>query len=312
MLTDEEMEYVYKVYQIIRTGLDQVLVGQNNVKNAFASALVCDTNSRLLLTGQTAAGKTTLAKFMANSFPSERISVTNDLLPSDIQNQLKNKKNMQVLQIDEFNRASGKVQSALIELLEEKQMTIEGEKYSFNDFYVFATQNSKDIAGIYTIPEAVCDRFDMYIEYDKLSDEEKRILLFGNFIPRKGMRFDYQNFKRSQEIIGRFPLKEEDERIMLQIFETIDALTLDEKPLFAGTNIRAHKYALKLAKLNAILYGGDCLLASDIVDYIPYLYKHRIDQNVIDLEDPIVTELFLNLEDEVLSIKRKKCIKRGR
>ena len=128
MITDRHIEGVVRVYNSTISTLDQVLVGQRKVKKVVATALMCDTNSKILLTGNTGVGKTTLSNFLASSFCSERISVTSDMIPSDIQEQLKKNSAMQFLQVDEFNRASGKVQSTFIELFAEHQMSVAGVK----------------------------------------------------------------------------------------------------------------------------------------------------------------------------------------
>ena len=102
------------IYDKTISSFDSVLIGQKKVKKVVASSLLCDKNARMLFTGSTGVGKTTLANFLASSFNAERISVNSDLLPSDIHEQLIDKPDLQLLQVDEFNRASGKVQSSFI------------------------------------------------------------------------------------------------------------------------------------------------------------------------------------------------------
>ena len=93
---------------------------------------------------------------------------------------------------------------------------------------------------------------------------------------------------------------------MMKTFEIIDSMTIKEKKLFAGSNIRAHKFALKLAKLNALANGRNYLLSADIADFVNYLYMHRIDQNIARIGDYEVEERFYDVKKKILSIKRRK------
>lgn len=309
MANERLIEKVMDIYESTISSLNEGLIGQNNVKKVVASSLLCDPNSRILLTGNTGLGKTTLSNFLGSSFHLERISVTSDLLPSDIQEQLKNKQNMNFLYIDEFNRANGKTQSSLVELFAENKMSINGVTYQFGDFYVFATQNSADISGIFNVPQNVYDRFDVNVYFDDLTEEEKRILLFGDK-PAEKSNLTLESFKLCQLAVAKFHInqnekeKKKDEDMMMEIFHLIDGMTIENQKLFAGSNIRGHKFALKLAKLTALANGRDYLLPADIVDYINYLYMHRINQNVAEINDHNVEERFYEVKQKILSIKR--------
>lgn len=305
-MEQQDIEKVVNIYNDTISTLDTVLIGQKKAKSVITAAMLCDANSRILLTGNTGTGKTTISNFLASSFDAERITVTSDMLSSDIQTQLKNRTSLNFLQIDEFNRASGKVQSSLIELFAENQMTIDGCKYQFDDFYVFATQNSADISGVFNVPQAVYDRFDINVYYEKLSMDEKRMLLFEDFEPAKEGNLDRDNMLFTQKQVENFKLNESDQKILLSIFNIIDAMKLNEKNLFAGSNIRAHKYALKLAKLFALTNGRKYILPLDIAEFLNYVYMHRIDQNVARIADEDVEKLFLNTKDQILSLRRHR------
>ncbi len=306
MITKKTLHGVVMVYNLVLSNLDTVLVGQKNVKKVIAGALMCDNSSKILLTGNTGMGKTVLSKFLASGFKSQRISVTSDLIPSDIQSQLKDQSNMQLLQIDEFNRTSGKVQDVFIELLAEKQLTINGVPHLFGDFYVLATQNSADIAGIFNVPQAVYDRFDVNIYFENLSDAEKRYLLFHDFESATQSSIDRNLLVATKQAVDRFTMSREDEEIMMRIFKLVDAMQLDNQPLFAGSNIRAHKYALRLVKLYALAQGRAFIMPTDILDFLNYVYMHRIDQNVARIGDKSVVDVFDNTKDKIYSIRRKR------
>lgn len=299
---------LYKVcyiYDNMIDTLDRVLIGQNMVKKVVAASILCDTNSRLLFTGNTGMGKTTLANFLAQSFNSERISVTSDMIPTDIQEQLKSNLNLQLLQIDEFNRASGKVQSTFIELLAENQLSIGGKKYPFKDFYVIATENGEDIAGIFNVPQAVYDRFDVSISFDCLTDEEKRKLFFGGFEPDLSGKLDIESITLTKDAVDSFKIRREDEDLILQIFNIIDSLTYNEKRLFAGSNIRAHKFAIKLAKFNALIDGRTIIKPRDFADFINYLYSHRVNQRITRMDNQVVQERFDDVRTRILKLGKK-------
>lgn len=299
------IDNVSQIYRDTIDTLDKVLVGQSNVKKVVASAILCDTNSKMLLTGDIGMGKTTLAAFLANSFNSERISVTSDLIPTDIFNQLKNKQHLRFLHLDEFNRANGKVQSAFIELFAEKQLSIGGDKYTFGDFYVLATQNSKDISGVFSVPQTVYDRFDVNIFFEELTEEDKRRILFAeDCVPSSIIR--EQDILFTKKTVDNFKLRQEDQNLFMQMFDIIDTLTFNNKKLFAGSNIRAHKFAIKLAKLNALVDGRDYILPRDLVSFINYLYNHRINQNIVEIREENVLTILDEAKSDILSLKRQK------
>lgn len=304
MLSKADMEKVGKVYTSTMLALDEVLIGQKNVKEAIASSMLSDANSRILFVGNTGFGKSTLSNFLASHFNNEKIYVTNDMLSSEIREQLKDKREMQSLQIEEFNRVSGKTQSAFIELFSDNKITIEGKEYPFSDFYVFATQNNDEISGVFSVPQAVYDRIDLCLYFEKLTEEEKRTLLFGNFEPAKKGHLDLRYIKYVQEIVKNFQYDEKDIDIIMKATDYIDNMQIHNTNLFSGSNMRGHFYLKKLAALSAIVSGKNFILPSDIAKYVRYLYMHRINQNVASIASPEVVEVFNEVEDDILSLKR--------
>lgn len=310
MITEKDINTVTKIYHKLYASLDEVLVGQTNAKMVMAVSLLCDRNSKILLQGNVGAGKTTLANALRNTFPSERISVTSDLLPSDIQNQLKDKDQMQVLQIDEFNRMNGKSQTSLVEVMAEHKMTLEGKEYLYSDFNVIATQNPEDTTGIFSIPQAIYDRFDVCIDFKRLTEKEKKIILFGGFEPATTLNITKEELEVTSEAVSRFSFNQEDEDILMQSVQMINAMCIKEQELFTGDNIRADKFFLKVARLVSMLYGKSYVAHPYIVDYIPYIYGHRVNPHLVGVSKKDVKEEFYKIEDEIASIKRKK-VKRG-
>lgn len=314
-IRDEEKQSLIKVYQYILHCLDTILVGQKNVKKVLAATLMCDTNARLIMSGEVGAGKTSLAKFVASMFNYERISISSDLLPSDIENRLKIKENLEFLLLEELNRASGKTQSGLLEMLEENQLTGE-EVHKFNDFYVFATQNNSDVSGIFPIPEAVYDRFDVNLYFEDLTEEERRYILFGGFTPSKKIEtnvdFDIRELlKCTKDIIENTPTSEQEEDILMKAFSYIRDMKKGNKKLIAGTNIRGEMFAIKLAKTMALTSGRSFIIPTDIAEYIKYLYMHRINQSIASIGEEEVNNQFDEVRSRILDIKFRMS-KRGR
>lgn len=306
MITSERMNKVRYIYNDVYRTLEDALVGQDAVKKVVASSLLCDKSSKLLLTGNTGTGKTTLSNFLGSSFKKERISVTSDLLPSEVQEQLIARPDFTFLQIDEFNRASGKLQSAFLELFAEGQITYSGAIHDeFQAFYVFATQNSADISGVFNVPQAVYDRFDVNVYFGDLKPEEKKTLFFSGFEPKRKSSIDLNAIDYTTGAVADFELDEGEQNLLLRVFDYMDSLIFNGERLFAGSNVRAHKYAIKLAKINAMVHGRNHILPSDLADYIIYLYLHRIDQNVASLTNQNVHDLLENASKEVLKMRKR-------
>ena len=176
--------------QNLVTGMDQVIVGQKHLVDSLLIGLLSDGN--ILLEGVPGLAKTLAIKTLAQLIDAtySRIQFTPDLLPADVTGTMiysQKEEKFQVKQgpvfanfvlADEINRAPAKVQSALLEAMQEKQVTIGSETFSLpNPFLVMATQNPIEQEGTYPLPEAQMDRFmlKVVIDYPTI-DEEKRII----------------------------------------------------------------------------------------------------------------------------------------
>ena len=170
-----EMGYPEKL-EAIRRNIRQVIVGKDEVVNKLLIALIC--SGHVLIEDMPGLGKTTLAAALAASLGCtfKRIQFTPDVLPSDITGftmfNLKTGEQElhmgavmnQIVLADEINRTSPKTQSALLEIMQENQVTIDGSTYAApRPFMVLATQNPVETAGTYPLPEAQLDRFFMRI-----------------------------------------------------------------------------------------------------------------------------------------------------
>ena len=305
-MTKENMQYIINWYSFLRDSLDKVLIGHKKEKDVIALSLLCNANSKILLMGTTGAGKTILADFLANSFVSEKISMIADIFPEDIQNQLKDKKNMQMLVINELNRTKANTLNTLLDLFSEKEINIGGKIYPFEDFHVVATQNLEEIAGLFTVPLAVYDRFDVSIYFDELEENERREVLFGGFEPITKMENFFKEKVYINQLIQDFSLDKQSEDILMQISKIIRQTLFNEKKVFFGTNIRGDLFLIQFAKLISIINGHDKLLPSDISSYIRYIYGHRANPFVLQIGSTQMQEYFDEIECEILKKRRLK------
>ena len=304
---EKEVERVGEINSSIMTSLNRVLVGQENAKKTISSALMCSPNSKILLSGSTGNGKTELANFLASGFNYERITIVNDMIPSEVQQLLIARRDIEFLQLDEFNRANGRLQSAFLEIMAEKRITFEGKKHEFQDFFVVATQNPTDIYGTHAVPHANYDRFDLAIYFELLTEEEKKELLFSSFIPSKRSDISREELKEVQKIVREFELDENSIEILMRSFGLIDEMNIEGENLFSGTNLRAHKFAIELAKVAALAEGRYYILASDIESFVEYLYMHRMDQTISlgKKDDEQITEEFKDVKRKILQLSEQ-------
>ena len=172
----------------ITSNLNQFIIGNDDKIELSMAAIIA--GGSILLEDQPGTGKTTFAKLIANSLGLDfkRIQFTSDMLPSDINGFVKyinNEPNFQkgpifsnIILADELNRGNPKCQSAFMEAMEEKSVTIDGSTHNLpQPFFVIATQNPTEQVGTYPLPESQLDRFMISFSMNKLDhDQEKQIL----------------------------------------------------------------------------------------------------------------------------------------
>jgi len=269
--------------EIINTIKKDIVGNDQNIKISLAAIL---SGGHILIEDLPGTGKTTFAKSItaALNLDFKRIQFTSDLLPSDILgfNFLKNdqfevKKGpifTNIVLADELNRASPKTQSAFLEAMEEKSVTIDRETFTLPDpFIVIATQNPSDLSGTSLLPESQLDRFMISFSLDELSDQQQLTLLKNenNLDIKRKNQFDFKDLTSLQEI-----------NINDKVYKYIQEVKQFLNSNFSEVHIssRCLKQIVGISKSLAILNEKDYVTIQDVKDIIPYVLKHRI--NIIE------------------------------
>lgn len=268
--------------------LSTVIFGkQQQIKLALACLF---SEGHLLIEDLPGMGKTTLSHALAAvlGLSYQRIQFTSDLLPADIigTNIFNNKEHSfsfhkgpifsQVVLADEINRAGPKTQSALLEAMEEQQVTVDGEKYPLpTPFFVIATQNPLYQAGTYPLPESQLDRFLMRISLGfPPKNAEKRLLLNNQKrdYSQLPQRINQQQLKQIQESIANITLSAP---VVDYIIELV-TYTREAQSLSASLSPRASMALAKSAKAWAYIEGRDFVLPEDVQAVFSSVCQHRL------------------------------------
>ncbi|WP_440633805.1 AAA family ATPase [Candidatus Pelagibacter sp. HIMB1485] len=266
--------------EIIKSIKKDIVGNDQNIKISLAAIL---SGGHILIEDLPGTGKTTFAKSItaALNLDFKRIQFTSDLLPSDILgfNFLKNDKFevkkgpifTNIVLADELNRASPKTQSAFLEAMEEKSVTIDRETFTLPDpFIVIATQNPSDLSGTSLLPESQLDRFMISFSLDELSDQQQLTLLKNenNLDIKRNNQFDFKDLSSLQEI-----------NINDNVYKYIQEVKQFLNSNFSEVHIssRCLKQIVAISKSLAILNEKDYVTIQDVKDIIPYVLKHRIN-----------------------------------
>ena len=312
------MENLSRLAAHVRNEYSKVIIGQRDVIDQMLLVLVC--GGHALMEGVPGLAKTlavkTLARICGLGF--QRVQCTADLMPADVMGT--NVFNMaassfalhrgpvftDLLLVDEINRTSPRTQAALLEAMEERQVTIDGTRYALSgNFTVLATQNPIEFEGTYPLPEAQLDRFLLKIRVGYPSEKEE-----AEILERWGQRFDSRRF----EAIELAPIdaawlaaaRQEIESVRVEpalykYLVTLVRRTRDWPALTLGASPRAAIGLFSVARAFAGIEGRDFLIPDDIKTAAPAVLRHRIMlKPEADLEgltaDQVVSEILAAVE----------------
>jgi len=276
----------------IRQQIKKIIVGQDDMVKLIVAALLAD--GHVLIEGVPGVAKTLTAKLVAKSLAVHfsRIQFTPDLMPSDVlgtpvfnpkEATFEFKKGplfSNIVLIDEINRAPAKTQAALFEVMEEKQITVDGRTYPMQaPFMVLATQNPIEQEGTYRLPEAQLDRFlfKIVVPYPNETEEYEILKQFHDMGNTDVMSVVDSVLSAQQIIDIRKQVKTIlIEEKLLQFIAKLAHQSRNHKSIYLGASPRASLAIMNAAKAMAAINGRDFVTPEDILEVVPPVLRHRI------------------------------------
>jgi MoxR-like ATPase len=273
----------------VRENVQKVIVGKSEVIDLALVAVLCE--GHILIEDVPGIGKTTLGRSLAASLGCtfRRIQFTPDLLPSDVTGiNFFNQKTQtfefrpgpvmtQVVLADEINRATPRTQSSLLEAMQERQITVDGETYALpRPFLVIATQNPIELEGTFPLPEAQVDRFliKLPLGYPSEEEEHKMLLRFERDDPLETLEAvtTPDELLALQEQVRKVRVEESVRGYIVDIVRA----TRDHKDIQLGASPRGTLALYKCAQALAAIRGREYVLPDDVKLLAPYVLTHRI------------------------------------
>ena len=285
---------VQTVFEKMKQEAEKVIVGQTELFELVVVSLF--SGGHVLLEGVPGTAKTLIAKTLAMIVSGEfsRVQFTPDLMPSDIvgtsvfdlaTNQFNLKRGpvfTNILLADEINRAPAKTQSALLESMEERQVSIDGVRYELSPpFMVLASQNPIEYEGTYPLPEAQLDRFLFKLRVDYPEPEVETQILMNYHQGFNATRLEAVGIESAVDDTSLQACQAEIQAITVEdsIFNYIVGLATasrNSNELVLGGSPRASIALLLASKTYAALHGRDYILPDDVKFLAPHVYRHRI------------------------------------
>lgn len=280
---------VFNLGNRIKENLSRVIVGKENTINLTVIAFLCQ--GHVLIEDVPGVGKTMLARSLAKSLGCafKRIQFTPDMLPSDVTGVSIYNQNTrefefrpgplmaQIVLADEINRATPKTQSALLEAMEERQMTVDGTTYSLPaPFMVMATQNPIEYEGTFPLPEAQLDRFLMRIDlgYTSLQNEIKILEEQQIVHPIQELQavVNTEEILAAQEAIKHVYVSDPVKRYIVEMVRE----TREHPEVYLGASPRGSLSLFRAGQASAALNQRDYVLPDDVKSLASYVLPHRV------------------------------------
>jgi len=294
---NEQVAHEALFLQDLLAEVNKVMVGQETLVERVLIALLAD--GHILLEGVPGLAKTLLIKTMSQAIQAEfsRIQFTPDLLPADlVGTQIYNPRSGEftihqgplfanLILADEINRAPAKVQSALLEAMQERQITIGSTTYHMeNLFLVLATQNPIEQEGTYPLPEAQVDRFMMKVIVDYPKPNEERLILdrmTGAALPQVNPIINPAQILQAREMVRQIYVDEKIKNYVLNLVLTTrnpgnNGLSDLRSYIAFGASPRAGIYLILAARAHAFIKGRGFVTPEDIKQVAPDVLRHRV------------------------------------
>lgn len=287
-----QVELVQRIARQVRDNVAQVIVGKEHVVELMLVALFCE--GHVLLEDVPGIGKTTMAKSLARSLGADfqRIQFTPDLLPSDITGvSVYNRREdafefrpgpilAGVVLADEINRAGPRTQSALLEAMEERQVTVDGVTHPLPyPFFLMATQNPVELEGTFPLPEAQMDRFLMLVALGYPNREEERSILhrFRNANPLVDLKpqLDNETIRQAVKICRDVHVSSAIEDYLLDFA----AATRNDRAVELGLSPRGTLALFRTCQALAAVNGRDYVIPDDVKRMATVVVGHRLILN---------------------------------